>query len=126
MSNMPSEIYKNIEIWERKFKYIEKDYIYEPVIDLIINIIEKYNYQEILDYGCGDGRFGYYFKTRKGERRLVGVDVSKEALRRCNNLYDELYLTDGLSIPDKEFDFILLSSVLEHIPLKSWDIFLQI
>lgn len=121
---MKEEILKNKNIWDADFKdkklgnYV---FVYEPVLDLIIDIIERDNYFRILDYGCGDGRFGFYLKKRLKDKTLVGADISKEALRLCGDFYDEVYLTDGLILPDKKFDFIILNSLLEHVPLDSWD-----
>lgn len=108
---------------EDKTEQIFKEYetAYEPVLDFIIDIIEKNNYQQILDFGCAGGRFGFYFKKRLKDRKLIGADISKESLEACSLLYDKVYLTDGLSIPDGKFDFIIMNSVLEHIPVDAWD-----
>lgn len=120
---MENGILKNKTIYDTEFKSKGGNYsdIYEPVLDLIIDIIKKNNYRKILDYGCGDGRFGFYFKKRTGGRNLIGSDISKEGLVLCSKLYDETHLTDGVTLPDKKFDFIILNSVLEHVPLNKWD-----
>ena len=120
---MKDEILKNKIIFDAIYKGQKEipNVFYEPVLDLIINIIIKENYSKILDYGCGDGRFGFYFKQRIKNKKLIGVDISNEALEICSGLYDEVYLTDGLSLPDMRFDFIFLSSVLEHISVINWD-----
>ncbi|MGE5197898.1 MAG: class I SAM-dependent methyltransferase [Deltaproteobacteria bacterium] len=117
-----SGILKNKEIYNALFKDNRKeDLVYEPVVGLIIDIIKKNGYNRILDYGCGNGRFGFYFKEQLKEKRLFGADISEEALKICSDLYDEVYLTDGLNLPDKKFDFIVMNSVLEHVPLDRWD-----
>lgn len=124
---MRPEILKNRQIWSDEFKGNREEVIlvYEPVLDLITSIIEKNNYNKILDYGCGDGRFGFYFRKKIKGKQLIGADIGKDALRLCSGIYDELYLTDGLTLPDQTFDFIVLNSVLEHMPLGIWDTFLK-
>jgi SAM-dependent methyltransferase len=124
---MRTEILKNREIWgdEFKAKKEEERPVYEPVLDLITSIIERNNYTKILDYGCGEGRFGFYFKKKAKDRQLAGADIGEEALRLCSGIYDELYLTDGITLPEQTFDFIVLNSVLEHIPLDLWDVFFK-
>lgn len=52
----------------KSFKYfdnidmdrIDNNYM-EPVFDTIIS---KYEFNNVLDYGCGNGLFGSYFKKR--------------------------------------------------------------
>jgi len=118
-------IIKNKEIYNQMFNSGKgSGFIYEPVLDLIMGIIEKGKYKNILDYGCGNGRFGFYFKKCFKDKKLTGVDISEEALKTCSSIYDEVCLMDGLTLPDKKFDFVVMNSVLEHIPLNKWDIFL--
>lgn len=119
-----SGVIKNKDIYNLKFKE-NTDFTYEPVLDLVINIVEKGNYKTILDYGCGTGRFGFYLRKRLKDIKLIGIDISDEGLKFCSSFYDEIYLTDGLTLPDIKFDFVLLNSVIEHIPLCYWDIFFK-
>jgi SAM-dependent methyltransferase len=115
---------KNLAIFDQIYKTEGQNYsaVYEPVLDLMGDLIEKYNYEAILDYGCGNGRFGYYFEKRNLKGRvLFGADISREGLKLCADFYDGAYVSDGLTLPDKNFDFIILNSVLEHIPLEDWD-----
>ncbi len=120
-------ILKNKRIYDRMFGQSRGEgFIFEPVLELIINIIEKGGYREILDYDCGNGRFGFYFKQSLKDRRLTGVDISSEALKSCSQIYDRVELMDGLSLPDEKFDFVVMNSVLEHIPLDKWDEFFRV
>ena len=62
---MHRDIKKNLKIYDLQYEnfHVQKiKYVYEPVLDLIIDIIKKNKYKSILDYGCGDGRFGYFLK----------------------------------------------------------------
>ena len=72
-----------------------------------------------LDYGCGDGRFLVGLENKR-TARLVGADVSREAVRlakaRCGEV--EIVHIDGLAaLPfgEGEFASISLLDVLEHV-----------
>ncbi len=72
-----------------------------------------------LDYGCGDGRL-LFGLANKGIARLVGTDVSREAVRlakvRCSDM--EIVHIDGraaLPFAEAEFSSISLLDVLEHV-----------
>ena len=72
---------------------------------------------EVLDVGCGDGRF--LLEKRNNGYRISGVDISESALSRlkseapeaviyCGNLWDAKF-------PIEHFDLIHLSHVVEHV-----------
>jgi ubiquinone/menaquinone biosynthesis C-methylase UbiE len=72
-----------------------------------------------LDFGCGDGAFLAALKA-KAIKRLVGVDVSMEAVEkareRCADV--EIVRISGsmpLSFADGEFSSITILDVIEHI-----------
>jgi len=71
-----------------------------------------------LDFGCGDGRF-LRMLVGKGIERLVGVDVSREAVERAAASTGlEIIHVDGalpLPFPDGTFSSITLMDVLEHV-----------
>jgi SAM-dependent methyltransferase len=72
-----------------------------------------------LDFGCGDGRFLEALQS-KGIQRLVGVDASKEAVRRAAERPGDMEIVhvrsaDSLPFADGEFSSISLMDVLEHV-----------
>jgi SAM-dependent methyltransferase len=72
-----------------------------------------------LDFGCGDGRFLVGLRSRR-IGRLVGVDVSQEAVRLAKATCGEAQIVhiDGqAAVPfaDGEFSSISLLDVLEHV-----------
>jgi SAM-dependent methyltransferase len=69
----------------------------------------------ILDIGCGDGRVTNRLTTRYV--RVVGLDNSIEALRylRASAILGNI---EHLPFPDKTFDLVLCSEVLEHLPFS--------
>lgn len=72
-----------------------------------------------LDYGCGDGRFLAGLRN-KGIRRVVGADVSRDAVRLAKTKCDRTRIVHieghgALPFADGEFSSISLLDVLEHV-----------
>lgn len=53
--------------------------------DYINSIIEKYNINSVVDFGCGDGRQIKELNIKK----YYGIDVSKTAVEKCQLLYKD-------------------------------------
>ncbi|MBL7007258.1 MAG: class I SAM-dependent methyltransferase [Spirochaetia bacterium] len=51
-------------------------------------ILSDKNWNYILDYGCGKGAFTHTFK--KNNNRVVGVDVSQNAIKKATDMYGHL------------------------------------
>ncbi|MDY0354559.1 MAG: class I SAM-dependent methyltransferase [Sedimentisphaerales bacterium] len=72
--------------------------------------------QTLLDVGCGSGIFVNACKdhSNRAFRRIVGVDISTEALKSVST---EKYHCTGTDLPfvDHEFDLVTSLEVLEHI-----------
>ena len=72
-----------------------------------------------LDFGCNKGEFLNKLKDKK-VGRLVGVDVSEEAVKQGQGLFPELEIIkidEAASLPfdDAAFDSITILDVLEHV-----------
>jgi len=72
-----------------------------------------------LDFGCGDGRFLAALEG-KACKRLVGVDVSREAVRQAQQTCGKAEIAHpdragALPFPDAEFSSASLLDVLEHV-----------
>ena len=72
-----------------------------------------------LDFGCYDGTFLQSLRS-KGIDRLVGVDVSSQAVEKAHQSYPHLdirHLPESSTLPfeDKHFTSITLLDVLEHV-----------
>lgn len=72
-----------------------------------------------LDFGCNKGEFLNRLKNKK-IGRLVGVDVSEEAVRQGQLLFPELEIikiqkASSLGFDDASFDSITILDVLEHV-----------
>jgi len=74
--------------------------------------------KRLLDIGCGLGYFTDFFQ-RKGAIS-TGIDLDNKCLRYCHDYMRGTYLSWNITsfpypFPDRSFDLILCSEVLEHI-----------
>jgi SAM-dependent methyltransferase len=70
----------------------------------------------ILDFGCGLGDALPVYRRHFPNAKLIGMDVSDQAVRKCQASYGgiaEFLVGDHTSVP--EVDAILASNVLEHL-----------
>ena len=103
-------------------KAMAKGYEYVSYIRFIIDKIKEYNFNSLLDIGCGDGKFlneiGSLYQAGK---QFVGLDYSKQAIDLacamtqnanisyiCTNIAHNTVSANG-------FDIITLIETLEHI-----------
>lgn len=100
--------------------------------------MEKYiNYKElkskenlrILDFGCGNGRYSYFFKELFPQAEIYALDVD---LEEKHHLKDEKIKFKEISSDYVDFDFeenyfdlIFSSNVIEHIPRDQYLVYLK-
>jgi 2-polyprenyl-3-methyl-5-hydroxy-6-metoxy-1,4-benzoquinol methylase len=81
-------------------------------------ILQDMNWSYILDYGCGKGAFTHTLK--KNNNRVIGVDVSKNAINKAVNMYGHLCefhtLKDDESLGEG-YDLIVCLEVLSYLSL---------
>jgi len=75
------------------------------------------NGQVILDVGCATGYLGAVAK-QKGNR-VYGVEISEESAKKAAEILDDVWAGNiekfDLPFPEKYFDIIICSDVLEHL-----------
>ncbi|MHC4424777.1 MAG: class I SAM-dependent methyltransferase [Planctomycetota bacterium] len=76
-----------------------------------------------LDFGCYDGAFLATLKS-KGIPRLLGVDISQDAVRKAHEQFGDLEImhiskTVPLPFEDAEFTSITVLDVIEHVDAQS-------
>lgn len=93
---------------------------------LSLLIINQYNFNSILDIGCGKGAFTHLLK--KANNHVTGVDISKTAIKKAKSRYRNvkfLSLTEeeALNLKNK-WDLIVMKELLSYI--KNWRKILKI
>jgi ubiquinone/menaquinone biosynthesis C-methylase UbiE len=83
--------------------------------------------QEVLDYGCGEGRLTFDL-LRKGARYVTGIDVSEVRVDAARRRADHLGVADrcrfvtadahATGFPDASFDLVVGTDVLHHLDLE--------
>ena len=74
----------------------------------------------VLDAGCGTG-YGPFLLSQKSAKKVVGIDLSKEAIAYCNSHYKSPNLEfkeddcTRCHFNDSEFDIITSFEVIEHL-----------
>lgn len=66
--------------------FLESGY-FKPLKDELINIFKLYDIRELLDIGCGEG----YYDRDNGVSDIIGIDVSKEAIKKAAKISQQTY-----------------------------------
>ena len=70
-----------------------------------LEIINSYNFNSILDFGCGKGALTHLLKKRNN--RVMGLDISKTAIDKAKSSYGEDIIFD--TIKDNNFTKVIES-----------------
>jgi len=108
------ENFSNYKSWTWGIEYYNN-------MNFVIKKIKNINFESILDIGCGDGRLIYELKKIFPEKKMVGVDLSEQAIsfaKAFNRLNKSEFYSTYSEINNVKFDLITLIEVLEHIPDK--------
>jgi len=87
---------------------------------LSLRILAQYNYESVLDIGCGKGVFTCLLK--KGNNYVMGVDISPTAIRKAKIKYPGINFTVGrveeITISHRKFSLIVAMELLSYV--KEW------
>jgi ubiquinone/menaquinone biosynthesis C-methylase UbiE len=114
------------EFYENKYKNGVWSHPFHPSemvkFDVTKKMLEIFQDDSVLELGCGNGRYLFQFSKMSG--KIIGVDISKTAIKiaRSNLLKKTLrpnfIIADITQIPfhNNSLDKIYFIDVLEHIP----------
>ena len=79
--------------------------------------------ERVLDIGCGSGELAYDI-AEKTRAKVVAIDINPINIEKAKQNYTrsniEYHTGNALiDLPEKEFDVVILSNVLEHLPERS-------
>lgn len=112
------EAVRNDELWRAAYGHMQAvGPVHRHMRRLLGGALAQLDYRTAVDVGCGAGDNAELLGAR-GLERLVGVDVSAEALSRARRRAPGEYLqldvqVDGLG---ERFDLVFSSLLLEHLP----------
>ncbi|MDB6064997.1 MAG: Methyltransferase type 11 [Pedosphaera sp.] len=84
--------------------------------------LSMFQFNRMLDFGCGCGRFLIPMSHRMDPKKLSGTDIDAEAIQwlRANYpIFDDLDVNDcapPTKYPDGTFDFVFSVSIFTHLP----------
>jgi 2-polyprenyl-3-methyl-5-hydroxy-6-metoxy-1,4-benzoquinol methylase len=91
------------------------DYPQHIVAPPLIRFVRKYATGRILDLGCATGNYCIHLKNLGYD--IAGADVQPEYVRIAKSRgVDAVLIENGVPLPDRSFDTVLLFEVLEHLP----------
>ncbi len=104
-------------------------YRYAAYLKRVLDAVSKEKFKSVADVGCGDGFFIKIFSKQFTNKRIVGIDLSENALMfarllNANNAAEFFNYNILEKRPDEKFDIVTLIEVLEHIPPDQIDLFL--
>jgi SAM-dependent methyltransferase len=97
-------------------------YKYAAYLEKIVEELKKYNFNSLVEIGCGDGRVITEISRKFKNKKLVGVDYSEKSLAFAKAFSPHI---NFLTKTEEKFDGFLLVEVLEHINPKEMDSFLN-
>jgi ubiquinone biosynthesis O-methyltransferase len=84
----------------------------------ILELVGKVKNKKILDIGCGSGFLAKEIREM-GAQKVVGIDISNEAIKEAAKVLDEAMVldlqTEKLECQDNYFDIIIIAEILEHV-----------
>lgn len=77
------------------------------------------NSKTLLDVGCGKGFFMEFFHNQYSHLKIVGMDISKEAVRFITKFPTHICSASDMSLfNDRMFDIVIHQDGMEHIPVE--------
>lgn len=88
---------------------------------LSLAVLEAYNFDRVLDVGCGKGTFTHLLKRRNNH--VLGIDVSPTAIRKARQSYPDVEFRQGdardLAAFGGGFDLVVTMGTLIYV--RDWE-----
>jgi len=97
-------------------------YKYAAYLEKILDTLKKFEFNSLIDIGCGDGKVLAEVNRHFPGKRLVGTDYSEKSLQFARAFSPHLTFTTST---DEKFDGFVLVEVLEHINPEQMNTFLD-
>ena len=93
---------------------------YKLCIDLLKRHQPPHNNQSVLDLGCGDGALTWMllqsgYSASGIDTSELGIQLAKQEHQKRNSQCD-FQCIHSTDLPDKSYDAIVCSDVIEHVP----------
>lgn len=127
MGEPAPEIYSE-EYYQRIYELEDRHWWYAGMRDIAWSLLRPHIPRSrglhVLDAGCGTGSHLGWAKQRLRATRVVGVDVSRHALRFCRKRGECPIMqasVSALPFQADAFDVVICSDVLQHLPTDGSD-----
>ena len=95
-------------------------------LEILIQYLDIKKKNSVLDFGCGTGFLYEHLKSLKFKGSYTGIDISPEAIKLANKLYDNnkncnFILTNILKKKLKtKFDYVLINGTFNNKTKNNW------
>ncbi len=104
-------------------------YQYIAYLEFVAQKVAGAGFDSLLDVGCGDGRFLCEINSRFPDKRLVGIDMSEQAIGFARAFNPDVRFVCGdvtdRAVMDDKFNVITLIETLEHIKPSDVPVFVE-
>ena len=117
------EVKQFYDNYQHKFRHNVRHYI---ILNKLLDLGLKHS-KHILEIGCGNGALTKLMVDKLNNGKITAVDISSESIAHAKvNLKGYTNITHVVSdiadfTPDSKFDMVVISDVLEHIPMDYHD-----
>jgi len=113
--------FSQIRYWSWGFRYLGG-------LKVVFDQLENMKFNNLVDVGCGDGRFLKEVFKKYPKVKLLGVDISKRAISFAKAMNTEIEFRET-NITKKnqlgKYDILTLIETLEHIPKIELKLFIN-
>jgi 2-polyprenyl-3-methyl-5-hydroxy-6-metoxy-1,4-benzoquinol methylase len=106
------------KIWREVYGDIQKHGpVHKHMRKLFFKLLSQLKYETVVDVGCGNGDNLIILSHNKKLKRLVGIDISEEAIKDAfKKIHAEYKIVDiQKEFIDEKFDMVFCSFLLEHV-----------